>query len=121
MFGLVETWGMGLNDTLHSLLPQFSIYFCEVLKQARFGRAMAGITVFIRKEYDEFITRVSKDCSFAIFLNCNNACLVLTKMVSYLLSICHRKDHLFIIISTTVVLCFLKMSLQAYQFLINTL
>ena len=32
---------------------------------------MAGIIVFISKEYDEFVTRVSKDCSFAVFLNCN--------------------------------------------------
>ena len=62
---------MGLNDTLHSLFPQFSIYVCEALKQARFGRAMARIIVFIRKEYGEFVTRVSKDCSFAVILNYN--------------------------------------------------
>ena len=72
---------------------------------------MAGIIVFISKEYDEFVTRiVVLQCSSTV----TNACLVLTKMFCYLLSICHRKDHLFIIILTTVMLCFLNLNFRKY-------
>ena len=63
--------GVSLSEQVISLFPKFNIYVCEAFKQARFGRAMAGIFVFVRIGYDKFITRLNAECKFAIFLNCS--------------------------------------------------
>ena len=71
IFGLIETWEISLSEQMTSLFPKFNIYVCEAIKQAKFGRAMAGVFVFVRKEYDQFITRLNTECKFAVFLNCS--------------------------------------------------
>ena len=56
---------------MSTLFPRFNIYICEAFKQARFGRAMSGLLVFVRNEYNQFVTQINTDCKFALFLNCN--------------------------------------------------
>ena len=61
-----------MSDNILSLFPSYHIYVCNAVKGARFGRAMVGILVFVRKQYKGLVSLVENiNYKFGVFLKCS--------------------------------------------------
>ena len=61
-----------MSDNIISLFPSYNIYVCNAVKEARFGRAMGCIMVFVRKQYKGLVSLVENmNCKFGIFVKCS--------------------------------------------------
>lgn len=82
IFALSETWVQNCN-LVENIFQNFDCYFCAVRKNKSFGRAMAGLVVFVRHSVCKNIKRVCNDCDFAIFLQLDKHALNLNKDVLF--------------------------------------
>ncbi|MEW8547342.1 MAG: reverse transcriptase family protein, partial [Candidatus Thiodiazotropha sp.] len=73
IFSVVETWEDVNSDVISNLFPNHFSIFCAAKKVSKFGRAMGGIIVFIRKQYRQFISEIDVACGFSIFVTCKKS------------------------------------------------
>ena len=70
IFSVIETWENVESDDISNLFPNHFSIFCAAKKVSKFGRAMGGIIVFIKKQYKQFISEINVACTFSIFVTC---------------------------------------------------
>ena len=68
IFSVIETWENVESDDISNLFPNHFSIFCAAKKVSKFGRAMGGIIVFIKKQYKQFISEINVACTFSIFV-----------------------------------------------------
>ena len=95
IFSVIETWENVKSDDILNLFPNHFSIFCAAEKVSKFGRAMGGIIVFIKKQYKQFISEINCACIFSIFVTCKNLCLDMIEIYYWRLRIFHRKARLF--------------------------
>ena len=79
VFGLIETWDQNSDEDVKKPFLDYCSFSCAATKVAKHGRAIGGISVFIKSIYKSFFTRIELDCTFAIFLKCDRSFLNLDK------------------------------------------
>ncbi|MEW8542874.1 MAG: reverse transcriptase family protein, partial [Candidatus Thiodiazotropha sp.] len=67
IFSLSETWVLN-RELVENILPSHTCYFCAAIKTKSLGRAMAGLTVYVRTSLSQHVKRIKSQCDFAIFL-----------------------------------------------------
>lgn len=75
IFALSETW-VQHKDSVEHIFPQYRCYVCAAVKNKSFGRAMAGLAVYVKISFCQHIKQICNDCDFAIFLQLDK---ILTK------------------------------------------
>ena len=68
IFGLSETWEC-LEDLSNNAFPSHVCYFLPAEKVSRHGRAMAGLSVYIKPSFATHVKRIWDNCSFGIILS----------------------------------------------------
>lgn len=63
----IETW-IESESEIPVFGSGFKSYFCPAIRNSTRGRAMAGIIIYYRNEYQRYISRIYEECDFAIFL-----------------------------------------------------
>lgn len=70
IFSILEKWETVKSDDILNLFPNHFSIFCAAEKVSKFGRAMGGIIVFIRKQYEQFVSEINISCNFSVFIPC---------------------------------------------------
>lgn len=58
-----------MKDLSESAFPSHRCFFLAAEKNARHGRAMPGLSVYVNTRFIKYVKRVCEDCKFGIFFS----------------------------------------------------